>query len=267
VHDEAIARLVRSLEAHDVRGFDVVYVLGSGLGAFAERLQRARSIACDAIDGLPRSGVAGHAGALVIGELDGARVLVQRGRVHLYEGRSAAEVTRAVRAFCKLGARAIVLTNAAGGLRRDWPAGTLMRIRDHLALQGAAPLARGERGARRVWDEALGLALERGASDAGVKLESGVYAALLGPSYETPAEIRWLAENGADAVGMSTALEAVAARASGARVCGVSLITNLAAGLSSTPLAHEEVVAAGAAAAERFSELLARALPHLRAAL
>lgn len=265
--DPAVERLVRSLSEHEVRGFDVVYVLGSGLGAFAERLQRPRAVPYSALDGMPQSRVAGHAGKLVLGELEGRRVLVQQGRVHLYEGWSAREVTRAVRAFCRVGARAVVLTNAAGGLRRDWPAGTLMRIRDHVALQGRAPLSRDERGATKVWDEALGLALERGASDAGVKLESGVYAALLGPSYETPAEIRWLAEFGADAVGMSTALEAVVARACGARVCGISLVTNQAAGISPTPLAHEEVVAAGAAAAGRFSAVLERALPHLCAAL
>lgn len=267
LQDPAVERLVRSLSEHEVRGFDVVYVLGSGLGAFAERLQHARAIPYSALDGMPHGRVAGHAGQLVLGELGGRRVLVQQGRVHLYEGWSAREVTRAVRAFRRAGARAFVLTNAAGGLRREWPAGTLMRIRDHLALQGRAPLARGERGATAVWDEALGLALERGADDAGARLESGVYAALLGPSYETPAEIRWLASLGADAVGMSTALEAVVARACGARVCGVSLITNHAAGIAPAPLTHEDVVAAGAAASGRFASVLERALPHLVAAL
>lgn len=265
--DPSVERLVRSLSEHEVRDFDAVFVLGSGLGGFAERLSHARSIPYAALDGMPQSRVAGHAGRLVLGELGGRRVLVQQGRVHLYEGWSSREVTRAVRAFCRAGAKLVVLTNAAGGLRRAWPGGTLMRIRDHISLQGRAPLAAHERGATRVWDEALGAALELGARDAGVALESGVYAALLGPSYETPAEIRWLAGAGADAVGMSTALEAVSARASGARVCGISLVTNLAAGISPTPLAHEEVVAAGAAAAERFSAVLEHALPHLRATL
>ncbi|MCE9595364.1 MAG: purine-nucleoside phosphorylase [Planctomycetes bacterium] len=265
--DADVERLARSLSEHEVRDFDLVIVLGSGLGSFAERLTAARRIPYAELDGMPASRVVGHAGELVIGELGRRRVLVQRGRVHLYEGWSAREVTRAVRAFCRAGAKAVVLTNAAGGLRREWPAGTLMRIRDHLALQGRAAVGAHERGATRVWDEELGRALELGARDAGVALESGVYAALPGPSYETPAEIRWLTDCGADAVGMSTALEAVAARAAGARVCGISLVTNQAAGIAPHALSHDEVVAAGAAASERFGAVLERAVPRLREVL
>lgn len=212
---------------------------------------------------MPRTAVAGHAGEVFVGELGGARVLAQVGRAHLYEGWDAREVTRTVRAYRELGARAFVLTNAAGSLRREWPAGTLMRIDDHLNLQGRSPLARSEAGCARVWDAELGGALERGARDANVALQHGVYAALLGPAYETPAEIRFLARFGADAVGMSTVQEALAARAGGARVCGVSLLSNLAAGLAPAPLSHDEVVAEGRRSSERFSDLLEAAVPHL----
>jgi purine-nucleoside phosphorylase len=167
-----------------------------------------------------------------------------------------------VRAYARLGVRAVVLTNAAGSLRPEWPPGTLMRIVDHVDLQGRTPLGRAEAGAGSPYDAALGEGLERGAKEAGVRLVQGVYAAMLGPSYETPAEIRMLQKIGAGAVGMSTAAEALAAHAEGARVAAVSLITNLAAGLGSEPLTHEEVVAAGRAAAERFSALLEAATPH-----
>ncbi len=265
--DADVERLVRSLSEHEIRGFDLVFVLGSGLGRFAERLKNARSVPQASIDGLPRSGVEGHAGELVIGELGGSKVLVQRGRVHLYEGRTAREVVRSIRAYARLGAKAAILTNAAGGARREWPAGTLMRIADHINLQGRSPLEPGERGASIVWDEALGRALELGAKDANVELRNGVYAGLFGPSYETPAEIRWLAKSGVDAIGMSTVLEALAARAAGMRVAGISLITNQAAGLAPNPLSHEEVIAGAAAAADRFCEVLERAAPHLRRAL
>jgi purine-nucleoside phosphorylase len=193
-------------------------------------------------------------------------VLVQQGRVHLYEGRGALEVTRAVRAFAAVGVRALVLTNAAGGLREEWAPGTLMRITDHLNLQGETPLGDGEQGHGTPYDEAFGEELDAAARAAGVVLERGLYAGLRGPSYETPAEIAMLGGLGADAVGMSTVLEALAAHAAGMRVAAVSLVTNPAAGLARGPLAHEEVVAAGAAAAGRFGSLLEAAVPRLAAA-
>lgn len=263
-HDD-IQGLVRSLSEHDVQGARVAFVLGSGLGLFAERIQRARSIPYADLDGLPKSGVPGHAGRLVVGEIGGVRVLAQQGRVHLYEGWSEHEVTRAVRAFAALGVRVLVLTNAAGGIRTGFRPGTLMRIRDHLNLQGRSPLAPRERGFGSPWDEAAGAALDAAARSARVELESGVYAGLLGPTYETPAEVRMLRWMGADAVGMSTVAEALAARASGMRVAGVSCITNLAAGLGEGPLSHEEVIDVGKRAAQAFSTLLESAAQPLGA--
>lgn len=259
--------LARSLRAHGIEGAEIAFVLGSGLGAFAERLVRARDVPAADLDGLPLCTVPGHAGRIVAGEIGGVRVLVQQGRAHLYEGWSARQVTRAVRAFAALGVRALVLTNAAGGIRAGFRPGTLMRIADHLNLQSCTPLGRGERGSGPLWDAELGAALERAASDAGVALESGVYAGLFGPAYETPAEIRWLARLGADAVGMSTVAEALAARASGLRVCGISCITNLAAGLAPEPPSHAEVLETGRRSAQALCALLERAVPQLAAAL
>jgi purine-nucleoside phosphorylase len=266
VGDPGLERLVASLDARGLAGARVALVLGSGLGAFAERLEEPRRIPYAELEGLPASAVSGHAGALVAGRVGAVPVLVQQGRVHLSEGRSAREVTRAVRAFAALGVERLVLTNAAGGLRPEWPSGTLMRLTDHLNLQGETPLVTGEGGYGSPYDEALGSALDEAAVEAGVALERGVYAGLPGPSYETPAEIRLLRTLGADAVGMSTVLEALAGHAAGLRVVAISLITNPAAGLSRGPLSHAEVVAAGAAAGERFGALLAAAVPRLAAA-
>ena len=240
----------------------MAYVLGSGLGAFADCLTDAREIPYEELDGMPTSGVKGHAGRLVVGRVGKTGVLVQQGRVHLYEGWRPAEVTRAVRAFAGLGVRALVLTNAAGGLVPTWPAGTLMRITDHVNRQGAL-LEPGEAGRGSPYDGEVGLALEDAANEAGVELERGVYAALLGPSYETPAEIRMLQWMGAQAVGMSTAAEASAARICGLRVGGISLVTNLAAGITGDVLSHEEVVAAGRAAAGKICAVLERSVRHV----
>ncbi len=255
--------LARSLRAHGVERARVALVLGSGLGDFVGRVGGARAIPYADIEGMPRSAVPGHAGQLVVGEVGGVRVVVQQGRVHLYEGWSAHAATRAVRAFARIGVRALVLTNAAGGMRREWTPPTLMRLTDHVNLQGRTPLLPGEERVANPYDPALGAALDAAARAAGVPLERGVYAGVLGPSYETPAEIRWLAEFGADAVGMSTVCEAQAARAEGLRVAAISCITNPAAGLAAGPLHHEEVVAVGKQAAQRFCDLLAAAVPLL----
>jgi purine-nucleoside phosphorylase len=255
--------LATSLGKVGAEGAEVALVLGSGLGTFADGLDGARAIAYADIAGMPESTVTGHAGQLVLGEIEGVRVLVQQGRVHLYEGWSAREVTRAVRAFCRVGVRAVVLTNAAGGLREDWPGGTLMRITDHINMQCATPLVNEEAGAGNPYDVELGAAVDTAAEDAGVALERGTYGGLLGPSYETPAEVRMLRAAGADAVGMSTVAEALAAHAAGGRVAGISLVTNPGAGISATPLSHEEVVAAGVQAAGRFSALLVKAVPRI----
>jgi purine-nucleoside phosphorylase len=226
------------------------------LSSFAERLSRARSVGFAEVDGMPASRVPGHAGRFVVGDVGDVRVLVQQGRVHLYEGWSGADVVLGVRALARLGVKAIVLTNAAGGLRRDWMPGTLMSIRDHINFQGASALDRNESGSGSPYDTELGLAVERASHAAGVKVESGVYAGVLGPSYETPAEIRMLAWMGADAVGMSTVLEAVAAHAAGMRVAAISCITNFAAGMSAAPLSHADVLRAGRESSERFCALL-----------
>jgi purine-nucleoside phosphorylase len=254
---EGIERLAASLSKHGVGQVDVALVLGSGLGAFAEQFERSRAIAYSEIDAMPVSKVSGHAGRLVLGEIGGVRVLAQQGRVHLYEGWDVHEVTRAVRAIAKLGCRAFVMTNAAGGIRPEWRPGTLMAIRDHINMQGRTPLSRAEAGGGSPYDAELRQRLERVARELVIPIESGVYAGLLGPSYETPAEIRMLARLGADAVGMSTVAEVLAARASGARVAGISLITNQAAGISGERLSHAEVIAAGEEASGRFSALLA----------
>lgn len=263
--DRELEKLVRSLETRDVAGVKLAFVLGSGLGVFAERLNDARVIPYAELDGMPRSSVPGHAGKLVVGTIGRERIVVQQGRVHLYEGWSASEVTRAVRAFAAIGVRGIVLTNAAGGVRETWKPGTLMRITDHLNLQGATPLQPRERAVGPVYCDELGAALDFGARDAQVELARGVYAGLLGPSYETPAEIRMLRWAGADAVGMSTVGEALAARACGLRVAAISCITNLAAGITGEKLSHEEVVATGKAVATRFCKLLEKSVPHLAA--
>lgn len=266
LHDD-VEGLAASLGKLGAAEAEVALVLGSGLGAFADGLDGARAVAYDDIEGMPQSRVEGHAGRLVLGEIDGVRVLVQQGRVHLYEGWSAFEVTRAVRAYCRLGVRAVVLTNAAGGLRPEWPAGTLMRITDHINMQRSSPLFVGEEGADNPYDAELGAVLDTAATEAGVTLERGVYAGLLGPNYETPAEVRMFKDTGADAVGMSTVAEAVTAHAEGARVVGISLVTNQAAGIAEGALSHDEVVAAGVEAASRFAALLSQAVPRIAAAL
>ncbi|QDU65045.1 purine-nucleoside phosphorylase [Engelhardtia mirabilis] len=251
------------LRARGVAMPDVALVLGSGLGAFAEQLEAAQRIDYGELEGLPTSAVPGHAGCFTVGRLGGVTVLCQSGRVHLYEGWSPHDVTVAVRAIAQLGCRALVLTNAAGGLRPEWEPGTLMRIEDHLNLQGTTPLERTEAGVGSPWSQELGTELDVVAAELGVPLRRGVYAALPGPSYETPAEVRALAGFGADAVGMSTALEALAASAAGMQVCGISCITNHAAGITDAALNHAEVVEVGRRTAGLFARLLSNALPRL----
>lgn len=262
-----VEQLAASMRLHGAGEAELAFVLGSGLGAFAEELEDAIRIPYADLEGMPQSTVAGHAGQLVVGTLAGRRVLVQQGRVHLYEGWGPHDVTRAVRAFCALDVRGVVLSNAAGGLVPEWPPGTLMRLRDHLNLQGVTPLAPEEAGVASPYDPGFAAALDRAAAEVEVELVSGVYAGLLGPTYETPAEIRMLRKIGAHAVGMSTVLEALAARGAGAKVAAISLITNAAAGTTGEPLNHAEVVEAGREAAGRFCGLLAAAVPHLAAAL
>lgn len=235
---------------------ETAVVLGSGLGGAALGRPRA-TIPYRSIPGFPRPSVAGHAGELsLVG-----RAAVLRGRVHFYEGGTLEEVARPVRALALLGVRTLVLTNAAGGIAPGLRPGDLMLIADHLNLMGANPL----RGGARFTDltEVYDAGLRRRAKALDGRLREGVYAAVAGPSYETPAEVRMLRRLGADAVGMSTVPEAIAARAAGLRVLGISVIANRAAGLSRGGISHEEVLRVTAAAGERLAGLLREILAGL----
>jgi len=257
--------LAQELEAHGLGGAKAAFVLGSGLGALAEALEERVVVPFERLESMPASTVPGHAGRFVRGKLAGVEVLVQQGRLHLYEGHSVRRVVRPVRAFAELGVGCLVLTNAAGGLVPEWRPPVLMRITDHINLQGCSPLRREEAGRGCPYDEELGQLLVASASACGIELVHGVYAGLLGPTYETPAEIRMLARRGAQAVGMSTVAEALAGHASGMRVLGVSCISNAAAGISAGPLSHEEVVEAGKEVAADFVRLLTELTPRLPA--
>jgi len=264
-HERAlVAALARELEARGAGGRALAIVLGSGLGEVVEALTNTRAIQAEELEHLPRPRVAGHAGQLVLGELAGLPVIVQSGRVHLYEGRSAPEVTRAVRAYAALGVRAVLLTNASGGLVPEWEPGTLVCLTDHLSFQGRTPLAPGEGGRGHLYDVELAATLEEAARSARIELRRGVYAAMLGPSYETPAEIRALRSFGAHAVGMSTVAEAAAARAAGLRVVALSCIANPAAGLGVEPLRHADVLSVMRRSAGKVRLLLERVAPRWR---
>jgi purine-nucleoside phosphorylase len=250
-------------------------ILGSGLGPFADRLKDARSVAFDMIPKFPTSSVPGHAGRLVSGRLGDLRVIAMAGRVHGYEGYSAEEVVFPVRVLARLGIRALVLTNAAGCVNAHWSAGDLMRITDHLNLSGRNPLV-GPNDARlgprfpdlsRAYDPRLAKALDAAAASCGIQLRAGVYAQMLGPSYETPAEIRMLRTLGADAVGMSTVPEVIAAAHAGIPVAGISCLTNMAAGILDQPLSHEEVTSTAARMRDQFIALLEAFLPKVLPAL
>lgn len=264
--DASDTALAASMERAGLSGARLAIVLGSGLGALAERVRDARAVPFTELDGMPQSTVPGHAGRFVIGDLAGERVLLQQGRVHLYEGCAPVAVTRSMRACAAIGCSAVLLTNAAGCLRREWKPGSFVRIVDHVNMQGRSSLF-GEPRAPFAYDTPLGEALDRAAASVGVALHAGVYAGVLGPSYETPAEIRMLAWLGADAVGMSTVAEAVAARAAGARVAALSCLTNYAAGISSKPLSHDEVLDVGRASARSFGDVIEAAVPRMCAEL
>ncbi len=259
--------LTHSLREQGVEGARIAFVLGSGLGAFADRIDNARVISYEDLPGMPRSSVPGHAGKLVVGELSGVKVVCQQGRVHLYEGWSVEEVTRCVRALCAVGVESVVLTNAAGGSNPDWSVPTLMLIEDHLNFQGRSYIAPSQAGFLNPYDAELGKALTAASDASGVGLRRGVYAGLLGPTYETPSEVGMYRRMGASAIGMSTVNEALAARAAGARVAAVSCITNMGAGITGEKLSHEEVVDAGKQIADDFCSLLEAAIKPLTAVL
>ncbi|MFM8440949.1 MAG: purine-nucleoside phosphorylase [Acidobacteriota bacterium] len=269
---EKASEAAEFLKARYPHPIDVAIVLGSGLGAFAEKVTNAVAIPYAEIPHFSKSTVEGHRGRLVLGEIEGKHVAVQQGRFHFYEGYEMDEVTMPVRTFGRLGIKTLLLTNAAGGLRSDMVPGTLMLIRDHINLMGENPL-RGMNDERLgprfpdmtgVYDSELCELIRRSATDVAAKhgiepaklMVEGVYCGLSGPTYETPAEIRMLSLLGADAVGMSTVPEAIAARHQGMRVAGISCITNLAAGLTGSEIDHSEVMDIGSRVADTFGDLL-----------
>ncbi|MEQ1892805.1 MAG: purine-nucleoside phosphorylase [Planctomycetota bacterium] len=258
----AASALARELAERGAGGRALAIVLGSGLGEVVDALQEPSVIAAEELEHLPRPRVAGHAGRIVLGKLGALPVLVQSGRVHLYEGRGAFEVTRAMRAYAELGVRAVLLTNASGGLVPEWAPGTLVCLTDHLNFQGKSALFSGEGGRTSPYDVALAAELVEAAREARVELQRGTYAAMLGPSYETPAEIRALRSFGAQVVGMSTVAEACAAHAAGLRVVALSCIANPAAGLGVEPLRHADVLAVMRRSAGKLRILLERVAPR-----
>ena len=248
-------------------------VLGSGLGSFADDLTDAVRISYAQIPSFPRSTAIGHAGQLVIGNSGTVPVAVMQGRVHLYEGYSAAEVAFPTRVLGRMGIRALILTNAAGGINSAYGQGALVVLRDHINLQGQNPLTgpNDERFGQRFPDMSYTyskrfreIALEE-ARKLSIAPHEGVYAALAGPSYETPAEIRHLRAIGADLVGMSTVPEAIAARHMGIELLAISCVTNMAAGILDQPLNHEEVLETGRRVMGQFVALLRAVLPRISA--
>jgi len=249
-------------------------IFGSGLGGLADTISDVSAIDFSDLPGWPPASAPGHAGRLLLGNLEGLPVCCLQGRLHLYEGVNPRLVVEPSLLMGRLGAPAILLTNAAGGIRESYAAGSLMLIADHLNLTGEHPLlgANDDRLGDRfpdlvdAWSPRLRELMRRAAEEEGIRLAEGVYAGLTGPSYETPAEVRMLRALGADAVGMSTVLEAIAARWAGIETCGVSLITNPGAGVTGEPLSHEEVLAAAAAAGPLFEALIRRFVRLLAAA-
>lgn len=246
------------------RAPQVGLILGSGLGGWADRLDDAVRIDYGDIPGFPRSHVHGHAGRLVIGRAGGTTCVAMQGRVHLYEGHSAQAISLPARVLIALGARVLVITNAAGGLRPAWAPGTLMLIRDHIDMLRDHPL-RGPNDERlgprfpdmtRAYAPELRALVKEVASARGIALEEGVYVAMPGPTYETPAEVRMLQHVGADATGMSTVPEVIVAAHMGARCIGISCITNKAAGITGEPLSHDEVTETAARVRGQFEGLL-----------
>jgi purine-nucleoside phosphorylase len=248
-------------------------VLGSGLGGLADDLADPVAIPFDELPGWPAATAPGHVGRLLLGMLGGRPVVMLQGRFHLYEGNDPGLVIQPVLLFKRLGARVVVLTNAAGGLDPTFGPGTLMVMRDHINLTGRSPLMgpnADELGPRfqdltDAWSPRLRERLHAAAAAEGVALTEGIYVGLTGPTYETPAEVRMLASLGGHAVGMSTVLECIAARWVGLEVCGVSLVTNAGAGYSGEPLTHEEVLAAGQVAGPRLARVIRRFVAELPA--
>ena len=246
-------------------GADTAIILGSGLGPFVDRLEKVRSVGYNEIAGMPATQVPGHTGRFVSARLNGHPLLVAEGRVPLYEGWSAAEVTRPIVMLHQLGIRKVILTNAAGSLNPDFePAGWMM-LADHINLTGHSPLRGGPHfiDMSEAYSRRLRSIFRSAASVQGTVLHEGVYAAVPGPQYETPAEVRMLRLLGADAVGMSTVAEVIQARALGMEVAAFSCLTNWATGISSSPISHAEVLDAGRSAAGILADLLRATVANL----
>jgi len=254
----------------------IALVLGSGLGSFASELTDATVIPYSQIPHFPLTGAEGHAGNLVIGSMGGVPVAAMQGRVHLYEGHSPQRVAFSIRVFARMGIKAALLTNAAGGVSAKLKQGCLVVLTDHINLQGVNPLI-GPNEARfgpRFPDmteayakDYRAMAMEEGRRISGLEMFEGVYAALSGPSYETPAEIRYLRTIGADTVGMSTVPEVIVARHCGIKVLAISCVTNMAAGMEDRPLTHQEVLETGEKVKGKFVELLKAVIPRMAGAL
>lgn len=253
----------------------IVLVLGSGLGSFADDLEEATVIPYAQIPHFPTTSAIGHAGNLVVGKIDGVPVAAMQGRVHYYEGYSLQRVTFPMRVFFRLGIKAALLTNAAGGISSQLKQGYLVVLKDHINLMGSNPLIgpNDDRFGLRFIDmteayaaDYRGLALEEGRRH-GIDIFEGVYAAVAGPSYETPAEIRFLRAIGADTVGMSTVPEVIVARHCGIKVLAISCVTNLAAGISGQPINHLEVLEVGERVRGEFVALLKTLIPRMAGSL
>jgi purine-nucleoside phosphorylase len=260
---EMVARAAGMIRDKIGGSIDTALILGSGLGGLADRIENPISIPYRAIPGFPPSSVAGHAGRFVAGHLGARRVLLAAGRYHLYEGHSLDTVAMPTRVMHACGVRTLFVSNAAGGISRAMRAGDLMIIEDHLNLMWRTPLTGAPRPEETrfpdmsaPYDPTLLRVLRDAALECGIPIASGVYAALPGPAYETPAEIRMLEKLGADAVGMSTVPEVLTARALGMSVAGVSCITNVAAGMRNSPLSHAEVLETTARVAASFERLV-----------
>ena len=253
---------------------EIALVLGSGLGGIADEMEIVQTLDYSQIEGFPVSTVAGHKGRFVFGRLGGADVVAMQGRVHYYEGYPVSDVVLPIRLMKLMGAKTLFLTNAAGGINPAFKAGDFMLITDHISALVPSPLI-GENieqlGVRfpdmsQVYSPRLRGIIEQSAAAEGVPLQRGVYIQTTGPNYETPAEIRAYGRLGADAVGMSTAIEAMAARHAGMEVCGISCISNLAAGISANPLSHAEVQQTADRVAPMFRRLVKRAIADIHAA-
>ena len=247
---------------------DVALVLGSGLGNYAENIKNETEINYSDIPGFPVSTVPGHAGKFIFGYLDDVKVVCMKGRVHFYEGYDVTDAVLPARLMKLLGAKILFLTNAAGGLGEGFKAGDLMLITDHVSIFAPNPLIGpnvDELGPRfadmsNVYDKDLADVIRKVAKEQDIDIKEGVYCQLTGPSFESPAEIRLLGKLGVSAVGMSTVIEAIAANHMGMRICGISCISNLAAGISEKPLCHEEVQKAADKTAPLFTKLVTESI-------